>query len=188
MKIFIEEPSEYELKDMLWSGAEDTLDEIIKADKFDAFCQYIDDIYGDEGIGLTQLNDILRFDTDQLKKDIGMFDLEEVLYRDYLKDFKKDCETYKKPRMITDSDMEGYGEESESELSEHIDEITDKLSECLDAIDSVFDSEYYDDFESAKDDLESACDDLDDLLNEYVDSDSKVYDALYNKFSDFFVE
>ena len=190
MKIFVEDLSEYELKGMLWSGAEKALEEIIDADKWDEFCQYIDDVYYD-GIGLTELNDILRFDFDQLKKDIGMFDLEDEVDIREIENFKKDCETYKKPRMITNSDMEQYsdledGEVTESELSEQIDEITDKLSEVLDAIDSVLDSDDEDDFESAKDDLESACDKLDDLLNDYVDSNSKVYKDLYNKFSDLF--
>ena len=61
MKIFVEDPSEYDLKGMLWSGAEKALEEIIDADMYDNFVQYIDDVYYD-GIGLTELNDILRFD------------------------------------------------------------------------------------------------------------------------------
>lgn len=190
MKIIIEDPSEYDLKGMLWSGAEKTLEEIIEAGMYDEFCQYIDDVYY-EGIDLTDLNDILRFDSEQLKKDIGIFNLEDEVNMREIENFKKDCETYKKPRMITNSDMAQYsdledGEVTESELSEQIDEITDKLSEVLDAIDSVLDSDDEDDFESAKDDLRSACDELDDLLYDYMDSDSKVYDALYNKFADLF--
>lgn len=73
MTITIEDPSEYELKDMLWSGAEDNLEEIIKAGYYDNLVNYIEDIYYD-GLTLTQLNDILRFDFDQLKKDISMTD------------------------------------------------------------------------------------------------------------------
>ena len=73
MTITIEDPSEYELKDMLWSGAEDNLEEIIKAGYYDNLVNYIEDIYYDS-LTLTQLNDILRFDFDQLKKDIGMID------------------------------------------------------------------------------------------------------------------
>lgn len=190
MVIKIDSPSEYELKNMLWSGAEDTLQEIIDADKFDALENYIDEIYEGE-IGLTEFNDILRFDSEQLKKDIGMFYLEDEVDMREIENFKKDCETYKKPRMITNSDMAQYsdledGEVTESELSEQIDEITDKLSEVLDAIDSVLDSDDEDDFESAKDDLRSACDELDDLLYDYADVDSKVYKELYNKFADLF--
>ena len=77
MKIFIEDPSEYDLKGMLWSGAEKALEEIIDADMYDNFVQYIDDVYYD-GIDLTQLNDILRFDSEQLKKDIGMVSWDEL--------------------------------------------------------------------------------------------------------------
>ena len=128
---------------------------------------------------------------EQFKKDIGMFDLEDAVDMREMKSFQKDVEDYKKPRGITNSDMEQYeelesGEVSESDLSDQIDEIIDKLSEVADAIDSVLDSDNEDDFESAKDDLESACDELDDLLNDYVDGDSKVYKDLYNKFGDLF--
>ena len=77
MKIFVEDPSEYDLKGMLWSGAEKALEEIVDADMYDNFVQYIDDVY-DDGIGLTELNDILRFDFEQLKKDIGMRDFDEL--------------------------------------------------------------------------------------------------------------
>lgn len=77
MKIFVEDPSEYDLKGMLWSGAEEALEEIIDADMYDNFVQYIDDVYYD-GIGLTELNDILRFDFEQLKKDIGMRNFDEL--------------------------------------------------------------------------------------------------------------
>ena len=77
MKIFIEDPSEFDLKGMLWSGAEKALEEIIDADMYDNFVQYIDDVYYD-GIGLTELNDILRFDFEQLKKDIGMRNFDEL--------------------------------------------------------------------------------------------------------------
>ena len=71
MKIFIEDPSDYDLKGMLWSGAEKALEEIVDADMYDNFVSYIEEMY-DDGIGLTELNDILRFDFEQLKKDIGM--------------------------------------------------------------------------------------------------------------------
>ena len=77
MKIFVEDPSEYDLEGMLWSGAEKALEEIIDADMYDNFVQYIDDVYYD-GIGLTELNDILRFDFEQLKKDIGMRNFDEL--------------------------------------------------------------------------------------------------------------
>ena len=77
MKIILDSPSEWDLKGMLWSGAEKALEEIVDADMYDNFVQYIDDVYYD-GIGLTELNDILRFDFEQLKKDIGMRNFDEL--------------------------------------------------------------------------------------------------------------
>ena len=76
MKVIIEEPSEWDLKGMLWSGAEKALEEIMDADKFDEFNAYIDELYYD-GIGLTELNDLLRFDFDSVKESLGMLDFEE---------------------------------------------------------------------------------------------------------------
>lgn len=179
MKILIEDPSEYDLKGMLWSGAEKALEEIIDADRFDEFCQYIDDVYYD-GIGLTELNDILRFDFNQLKKDIGIFNLEDEVDTKALRKFQDEIISYQKPRMITDSDMSGYGEESESELSDQISEITSKLSEVSDCIGEIFDVEDMDELESKKGELEDYCYELDDLLSSYVDGDSKVYKDLYD--------
>lgn len=180
-----------DLENNCWGQAVDILKEISDADKEDALMNYLEEIYYDEIPTLTEINDVLAYDWENVYKDIGMFNLEDEVNMREIENFKKDCETYKKPRMITNSDMEQYsdledGEVTESELSEQIDEITDTLSEVLDAIDSVLNSDDEDDFESAKDDLESACDKLDDLLNDYVDSNSKVYKDLYNKFSDLF--
>ena len=49
MKIFIEDPSEWDLKGMLWSGAEKTLEEITDADMYDNFVSYIEEMYDEEG-------------------------------------------------------------------------------------------------------------------------------------------
>lgn len=191
MKIFIEDPSEWDLKGMLWSGAEKNLEEIIDADRYDDFVNYIEEMY-DDGIGLTELNDVLRFDFDQVKKDIGIFSLEDEVDVKALKKMLDDLEDWKKPRMITNSDMAEYegltdGSVSESDLSEQIDEINDKLTEVCDAIDSVLDSDDMDELESAKDDLESAYSDLVDVVGEYVETDNKVYNALMDyDISDFF--
>jgi hypothetical protein len=179
MKIFIEDPSDYDLKGMLWSGAEKALEEIIDADMYDNFVSYIEEMY-DDGIGLTELNDILRFDFDQLKKDIGMFDLEDEIDRKAFDKFTDTIINYQKARMITDSDMIGYGEESESDLSDKIAEIDSKLADIENDNFAITDANDMDDLESAKDDLESDFDELRDLLDDYVDDKSKVYKDLYN--------
>ena len=177
MKIIIEDPSESELRDMLWSGAEKAFEEIVDAGKEDVFYDYIDELYSD-GIGLTELNDLLRFDFDSVKKDIGIFDLEEEVDVKALEKFRDELEDWKKPRMITHSDMIGYGEESESDLSDIIDEIISRIDNTLDSIDSVLDSNDMDELENAKDELESDYETLTDGIEEYIDENSKVYKEL----------
>ena len=164
MKIFVEDPSEYDLKGMLWSGAEKALEEIIDADKWDEFCQYIDDVYYD-GIGLTELNDILRFDFDQLKKDIGMFGLEDEVNTKVLKELKKDVigaskiedlsdETYSlfndlsdKLDELEDCDNEGDFEEIKDEIDDIVEEIYDNVIENNGGYEDVIENGYGDSFQ-----------------------------------------
>ena len=125
MKIFVEDPSEYDLKGMLWSGAEKALEEIIDADMYDNFVQYIDDVYYD-GIGLTELNDILRFDFEQLKKDIGMVQWDE------LSDL---CDS----KLIEDGikELDSFIENLEEEIERSVkdEEITEDLSLIIGTLD-----------------------------------------------------
>ena len=57
---------EYELKNQLWSGAEDTMQRIIDEDKASTFFAILSDLYIDELPTLTQINDLLRFEEDQV--------------------------------------------------------------------------------------------------------------------------
>ena len=149
MKIFVEDPSEYDLKGMLWSGAEKALEEIIDADMYDNFVQYIDDVYYD-GIDLTQLNDILRFDSEQLKKDIGMVSWDELsdlcdskLIEDGIKEVEsfienldKEDSSYEKDKEdaeLTLSALESL--EGEIERSVKDEEITEDLSLIIGTLD-----------------------------------------------------
>ena len=149
MKIFVEDPSEYDLKGMLWSGAEKALEEIIDADMYDNFVQYIDDVYYD-GIGLTELNDILRFDFEQLKKDIGMVQWDELsdlcdskLIEDgikeldsFIENLDKEDSSYEKDKEdaeLTLSALENL--EGEIERSVKDEEITEDLSLIIGTLD-----------------------------------------------------
>ena len=149
MKIFVEDPSEHDLKGMLWSGAEKALEEIIDADMYDNFVQYIDDIYYD-GIGLTELNDILRFDFEQLKKDIGMVQWDELsdlcdskLIEDgikeldsFIENLDKEDSSYEKDKEdaeLTLSALESL--EGEIERSVKDEEITEDLSLIIGTLD-----------------------------------------------------
>ena len=57
---------EYELKEQLWSGAEDTMQRIIDEGKASTFFAILSDLYIDELPTLTQINDLLRFEEDQV--------------------------------------------------------------------------------------------------------------------------
>jgi hypothetical protein len=59
-----------------WSGAVDTKNRIIEADKENEFDQLIEELYPD-GIDETQLNDILWFEDDWIFEQLGISDEEE---------------------------------------------------------------------------------------------------------------
>lgn len=149
MKIILEDPSEYDLKGMLWSGAEKALEEIVDADMYDNFVQYIDDVYYD-GIGLTELNDILRFDFEQLKKDIGMVswdELSDLCDSKLIEDGIKEVESFIENLDKEDSSYENDKEDAENTLNalEHLEaeidrsvddeEITEDLSVIIGTLD-----------------------------------------------------
>jgi len=54
-----------------WSGAEDTIQNLIEKDLVDEAEQLIMDLYNDK-IDETDLNDFLRFETDKLYKWLGL--------------------------------------------------------------------------------------------------------------------
>ena len=73
-----EELNAYELKERLWSGAEDTMQRIIDEGKEDTFFAIIQDMYCDkDSIDLTTINDILRFEEDTVYEWCGINDKDE---------------------------------------------------------------------------------------------------------------
>jgi hypothetical protein len=119
MTILIPDPSEYELKEMLWSGAEDTLQEIIDAGMYSNLENYIEEMYEGQ-IGITELNDILRFESEQIKKDIGMFDLEDEVDAKVLKELKSDVKGVLKMEDLSDETYSLF-----NDLSDKLDELED---------------------------------------------------------------
>ena len=68
-----EEIDVYALKDRLWSGAEDTMQRIIDEDKEDDFFAILSDLHCDkDSIDLTEINDLLRFEEDQVFEWLGI--------------------------------------------------------------------------------------------------------------------
>ena len=61
-----------DLRNNCWGQAVDILKEISDADKEDALMSYLEEIYYDEIPTLTEINDILAYDWENVYKDIGM--------------------------------------------------------------------------------------------------------------------
>mgnify|MGYP006896548157 FL=1 len=59
-----------------WCGANETRDAIVMAGKEDEFDELINDMYPD-GITETQLNDILRFEADEVLDSLGITEDDE---------------------------------------------------------------------------------------------------------------
>lgn len=95
-----EEVNAYELKDRLWSGAEDTMQKIIDAGKEDTFFAIVQDMYCDkDSIDLTSLNDLLRFDEDTVMEWLGLNDLKE----EFITISETDCDC-----LMVDEDIVDY--------------------------------------------------------------------------------
>ena len=95
-----EELNAYELKERLWSGAEDTMQKIIDAGKEDTFFAIIQDMYCDQdSINITTLNDLLRFDEGTVMEWLGMDDKKE----EYITINETDCNC-----LMVDEDIVDY--------------------------------------------------------------------------------
>lgn len=64
----------YELCNTSWSGAKDTLQDIMEHSKEDEFLQYLNDILStyDKGLDRTELNDFIWFDRDVIFEALGI--------------------------------------------------------------------------------------------------------------------
>lgn len=101
----------YELADMVWSGAIDTLEDIQNANKENEFMDFLEMVFMDreEPPTDTEVNDFIWFERDFIYKNIGLTEdgelpedeMEEVLNEsiesfknaDDFEDFCNDCET-----------------------------------------------------------------------------------------------
>lgn len=69
----------YNLFENSWSGAKDTLEDIIKAEKEEEFMQYLDEVFGaDEEIEDTELNDFIWFERDTIYDYLGLDENGEI--------------------------------------------------------------------------------------------------------------
>lgn len=61
-----------------WSGARDTLDDIRNADLEEEFMQYLDEMFGTDEVGDTELNDFIWFERDTIYDYLGLDENGEI--------------------------------------------------------------------------------------------------------------
>ena len=66
------------LYDNSWSGARQTLDDISNADLEEEFMQYLDEMFGADEVGDTELNDFIWFDRDTIYDYLGLDENGEI--------------------------------------------------------------------------------------------------------------
>ena len=73
----------YNLYDNSWSGARDTLEDIIKAEKEEEFMELLDEYFGtEEELTDTKLNDFIWFGRDTIYENLGLDENGEVITDD----------------------------------------------------------------------------------------------------------
>lgn len=73
----------YNLFENSWSGAKDTLEDIIKAEKEEEFMQYLDEVFMlDDEITDTELNDFIWHDRDTIYESLGLDENGEIITDD----------------------------------------------------------------------------------------------------------
>ena len=61
-----------ELEDMCWSGACDTLNDIVNANKENEFMDFLNDVFCDEVPTDTQVNDFIWFEREYIYENLGL--------------------------------------------------------------------------------------------------------------------
>ncbi len=119
-----------------WSGAEDTLNRIINNGLVNTFEAILEDCYP-EGMDETQLNDLLRFDSEWIYESLGLETennlkekIEDVEYQieDLKSDFEYDVEC---EELETEEEKQVYWEENYeddyNDLIEQLNELKEEL-------------------------------------------------------------
>lgn len=69
----------YTLKANSWSGAIDTLNDIERAGLEEDFMDYLEEVFGDEEIGETELNDFIWMDSETIYGSLGLDENGELI-------------------------------------------------------------------------------------------------------------
>lgn len=138
----------YELADMVWSGAIDTLEDIQNANKENEFMNFLEMIFCDNIPTDTEVNDFIWFERDYIYENIGLTEdgnlpedeMEEVLNESIeslelendFEDFCNDCDTcICNDICSTIDDCKALFEDYKNQVIT-IDEIKEKVEEKID--------------------------------------------------------
>ena len=121
-----------------WSGAEDTLNRIISEGKCDTLEAILEDMYPD-GIDETNLNDLLRFESDTVFEWVGIRTESEI--RQELEEAREELEELKQ-NYADECEDEDMTDEEKSELwqSDYADdasELEEKISELEEELENI---------------------------------------------------
>ena len=138
----------YELADIVWNGAVDTLEDIQNANKENEFMDFLEMIFCDNVPTDTEINDFIWFERDFIYGNIGLTEngelpedeMEEVLNEsiesleneEEFEDFCNDCDTcICNDICSTINDCEALFEDYKNQVIT-IDEIKEKIEEKID--------------------------------------------------------
>lgn len=138
----------YELADMVWSGAIDTLEDIQNANKENEFMDFLEMVFCDDVPTDTNVNDFIWFERDYIYENIGLTEngnlpedeMEEALnesiesleLEDDFEDFCNDCDTCICGDICsTVDDCKALFEDYKNQVIT-IDEIKEKIEEKID--------------------------------------------------------
>lgn len=139
-----------DLQNACWGQATKILDEISDADKEDALMSYLEDIFSDDIPTLTEVNDLLAYDWEQVYEGIEMIqwdELKDLCDSKLIEDGIKEVESFIENLDEEDSSYEKDKEDAENTLNalEHLEaeidrsvddeEITEDLSVIIATLD-----------------------------------------------------
>ena len=136
-----------DLRNNCWGQATKILEEISDADKEDVLMSYLEDIFSGDIPTLTEVNDVLAYDWEQLYKDIGMVqwdELEDLCDSKLIEKGIKEVEDYMNDLDEDDNEREDCEQafhafeslEGEIDRSVKDEEITEDLSVIISTLDS----------------------------------------------------
>ena len=138
----------YELADMVWSGAIDTIADIQNANKENEFMDFLEMVFCDDVPTDTEVNDFIWFERDYIYENVGLTEngnlpedeMEETLnesiesleLEDDFEDFCNDCDTCICNNICsTVDDCKALFEDYKNQVIT-IDEIKEKIEEKID--------------------------------------------------------